>query len=238
MALAGAASLVLAGCGSVQRIADGWADASDAELMSAVSLTEQDMAPGSIVDPYPGGDEVFGETSLDLCYADFPSEELRSGRTQVVAVNPEGAAWVSSEAILYPTPEDAQQAMDELRSAQSSCPDEPVEPPSGDGDPLTWKFRAQPDGQWPDQPGVRRQAYRFSITDRTDNSWSSTATYLQRGRMVLALYATPANSPARVLRNSPDQARFVEVMSQRLAGLPEQALEYGEALEDPNDLSV
>ena len=56
--------------------------------------------------------------------------------------------------------------------------------------------------------------------------------------MILALYTTPPDSPAATLKNAPDRARFVEVMTNRLAGLPEEPLQYGEPLDDPNDISV
>lgn len=238
IALAGAALLLVSGCGPVQRIADSLTDPSDAELLAAVSLTEQDAAEGSALQPYEGGDEVFGQVSLDLCYGDYPSEELRSGRKQVAISDQEGVTWVSSEAILYPTPEDAEQAMGELEAARADCPDGPVDSVNGDRDPLAWEFTEDPDDAWPDEPGVTRAAYEFTVTDPAGDSWSSTATYMQRGRMILALYATPPDSPSTTLKNAPDQARFVEVMASRLAALPAKALEQGEPLADPNDFAV
>lgn len=238
IALAGAALMLLGGCGPVQRIADSLTDPSDAELLAAVSLTDRDAAEGAALQPYEGGTEVFGQVSLDLCYGDFPSEELRSGRNQVAIGDESGLTWVSSEAILYPTPEDAEQAMAELEAARADCPDGPVDSVKGDREPLAWEFTDAPDDAWPDQSGVTRQAYAFTVTDPAGESWSSTATYLQRGRMILALYATPPESPSTTLKNAPDPARFVEVMASRLAGLPATALEQGEPLADPNDFPV
>jgi hypothetical protein len=237
-ALVVAAALLLSGCGQVERISDALGASSDAELLAAVSLTEADAAPGSTFQPYEGGNEVFGRTSLDLCYGDFPSEELRSGRNQVGISDEAGQAWVSSEAVLYPTPEDAEQAMAELEKAREECPTEPVEPPQPDRDALAWEFAPAPDSDWPQQPGVTRQAYEFEATNPAGETWTSTATYLQRGRMILALYAAPPDSPAATLRNAPGAARFVEVMTNRLVGLPEEPLQYGEPLDDPNDISV
>lgn len=238
VALVGAALVLLGACGPAQRISDALGERSDAELMAAVSLKEQDAADAAAWAPYEGGDEVFGQTSLDLCFGDYPSEDLRSGRNQVAIADEAGRAWVSSEAILYPTPEDAEQAMDELRVARESCPSEPVDPPNRDREALAWRFTDDPDDQWPDEPGVSRQAYAFTVTDAAGESWSSTATYLRRGRMILALYTTPPDSPAATLRNAPDPARFVQVMSKRLAALPEKSLEYGEPLVDPNGLNA
>ncbi len=230
--------LLLTGCGQLQEISDALGDPSDADLLAAVSLTDQDAAPGAALTPYEGGDEVFGRVSLDLCYGDFPSESLRTGRHQVGIADSAGEAWVSSEAILYSTPADAEQAMAELASAEADCPDGPVEPPQADREPLTWQFEDAPDADWPQQPGVARQAYAFAVTSPAEETIDSTATYLQRGRMILALYTTPPDSPAQALKNAPDPARFVSVMSARLAALPADALVYGPPLEDPDALEA
>jgi hypothetical protein len=232
------AALVLSGCTPLERIGDSLTLSTDAELLAAVSLTQADAAPGATFRPYEGGTEVFGRTSLDLCFADFPSEDLRSGRNQVGIGDEPGTAWVSSEAILYPTPEDAEQAMAELEKAREECPSGPVQPPEPDREALAWDFLPAPDGDWPQEPGVTRAAYAFDVTDPAGETWTSTATYLQRGRMILALYATPPESPSTTLRNAPDQARFVEVMANRLAGLPDEPLQSGEPLDDPNDISA
>ncbi|MCU0262642.1 MAG: hypothetical protein MUF09_03110 [Candidatus Nanopelagicales bacterium] len=237
-AVAVSAALLLSGCSQLERISDALAAPSDAELLAAVSLTAADAADGATFQPYEGGTEVFGRTSLDLCFADFPSEDLRSGRNQVGIGDEAGISWVSSEAVLYPTPEDAEQAMGELERAREECPSEPVEPPQPDRDALAWEFLAAPDADWPQAPGITRQSYAFEATNPAGEAWTSTATYLQRGRMILALYTTPPDSPAATLRNAPDPARFVEVMGNRLASLPEGSLQYGEPLDDPNDLSV
>ena len=238
-AVAMAAALLLSGCSAIERISDAVEDqASDVDLLAAASLTESDAAQDAFFQPYEGGDEVIGRTSLDLCYGDFPSEDLRSGRNQVGIGDVEGIAWVSSEAVLYPTPADAEQAMDELQRAYDECPDEPVEPEQPDRDPLVWSFAEAPDAEWPQEPGITRQAYAFEVTNPVEETFTSTATYLQRGRMILALYATPPESPATTLVNAPDPARFVEVMTNRLAGLPEAALESGPALPKPGGVSV
>ena len=238
-AMAVAAGLLLGGCSRVEdglgRVGDLLGRPSDAELLAAVSLTERDAAADALFQPYEGGTEVVGRTSLDLCFGDFPSEDLRVGRNQVGIGDQSGTAWVSSEAILYRTPEEASEAMGELRAARDACPSEPVAPPQADREPLAWQFDDPPDGDWPEEPGVQRQAYAFTLTDESGATWSSTATYLQRGRMILALYATPAEGPAAVLRNAPDPARFVEVMANRLAEVPEESLRRANPVGDPVD---
>jgi hypothetical protein len=238
LAAACAASLLLSGC---QQVRDALAGPTDAELLAAASLTTEDAAADALFQPYPNGDRVVGETSLDLCYGDFPSEDLRVGRRQVAISDPSGEAWVSSEAILYSYPEEAARAMDEVERARQACPDTAVEAPRDGRDPLVWEFGDPPDGSWPDQPGVRRQAYAFTVTDPAGDRRSATATYLQRGRMILALYASPGIAPASTLRNSPDPARFVQVMSRRLDALPLSSLQEPNPVvpyEDPDDISA
>ena len=237
-ALAVAASLVLGGCQQVREVLSG---PTDAELLAAVSLTTADAAPGAIFQPYPDGDRVAGETSLDLCFGQFPSEQLRVGRNQVAVSDAAGEAWISSEAILYSVPEEAAQAMAELEAARDACPDTAVQPPKPDREPLTWTFSDPPDADWPQEPGVLRQAYAFSATDAAGQAQAGTATYLQRGRMILALYATPGDSPASTIRNAPDAARFTAVMSRRLAALPLDSLQEPNPVvptEDPDDISA
>lgn len=229
-----AATLLLTGCQQVRQVLVG---PSDDELLEAVSLAQRDAAPAATFELNPGGDEVAGQVSLDLCYGDFPSEALRVARHQV-SVGDQSGAWVSSEAILYDSPAEAEQAMGELRRAQRDCPEGPVD--SGDGESVTWRFAAAPDTAWPQEPGIARQAYAFTVS-ASGQSWQGTATYLQRGRMILALYAAPPGAPAELVRNAPDPARFVAVMARRLATLPQDALESGSASrsrEDPNDLEA
>jgi hypothetical protein len=237
--MAVAATLLLSGC---QQIRDAIVDGpTDLELLTAVSLSEEDVAADAYLEPNPGGDQVVGETSLDLCFGDFPSEDLRVGRNQVWVSDAAGEVWVSSEAILYSYPQEAAGAMAELADARAECPQEPVPSPQPDRDPLAWAFGDPPDADWPQEPGVLRQAYAFTVTGPDGEQRSGTATYLQRGRMILALYATPGDAPTSTLRNSPDAARFTEVMANRLAGLPQGSLEEPNPVvpvEDPEDISA
>lgn len=239
-----AAVIVVVGClmlGGCQFSFDTLTASTDAELLEAVSLHERDAAQGAVFQPYEGADEVQGRTSLDLCYGDFPSEDLRVGRRQVGIGDEAGTVWTSSEAILYSTPEEAQQAMTELEAARAECPDTAVTPAAGDGEPVVWSFEDSPDGDWPDEPGVARQAYAFTVTSADGKSLQSTATYLQRGRMILALYCSPPDSPATSIRNSPTPERFTEVMGNRLAAVPEEPLLEPNPVtptEDPNDISA
>jgi hypothetical protein len=232
---------LLAGCGATADLIDGRAAPTDVELLEAVSLTEQDAAGNAVFQEYEGGNEVVGRTSLDLCFGDFPSEALRTGRRQVGIGDVAGESWVSSEAILYASAAQAEQGMGELRAARADCPTEAVGPQDGDGDAVVWGFLDEPDGDWPDEPGVQRQAYAFTTTNTEGAQTTSTATYLRRGRMILALYVTPPDGAALAIRNTPDPARFTEVMTNRLAALDEAALQESNgpgARLDPDDVEA
>ncbi|MCU0301691.1 MAG: hypothetical protein MUF35_08845 [Candidatus Nanopelagicales bacterium] len=232
---------VLAGCGAVTDAIDTLEAPDDVELLEEVSLTPEDAAGTAVFQEYEGGNEVVGRTSLDLCFGDFPSEELRTGRRQVGIGDVAGATWVSSEAILYASPEQAAQGMRELQAARADCPTEAVAPQDGDGDAVVWGFLDDPDGDWPDEPGIQRQAYAFTTTDTEGAETTSTATYLRRGRMILALYVTPPDGAAVAIRNAPDPARFTEVMTNRLAGLDEAALQESNGpgtRTDPDDVEA
>jgi hypothetical protein len=233
--------MVLVGCGAVGDLAAGLAPPTDVELLEAVSLTEQDASDVAVFQPYEGGDQTVGRTSLDLCFGDFPSEDRRTGRNQVGIGDLAGTTWVSSEAILYADPAQAQAAMAELVSAREDCPDEPVTRRDGTGDPVTWTFQDPPDATWPEAPGVTRQAYAFTTTDAEGGQTIGTATYLQRGRMILALYVTPPEGPEVAIRNAPDAARFTEVMTNRLRALDTDALQRSNGpgtRVDPDDVEA
>lgn len=208
------AALVLSSCASLG------AGPNAAHLVQAASLTALDAADPTTFQQLTGGNEVIGETSLDLCYAHYPSEDLRVARNQVAIGDDE--VFVSSEAILYASPESAEQAMDELRQNVENCPAGPVSGRGGDA--MRWSFGDAPDKDWPDEPGIARQAFQVTISSLTEASWTSTATYLQRGRMILALYCSPPPAATSVIRNEPTPAHFADVMARRLAALPEDAL--------------
>lgn len=229
--------VALAGC----QWSIGGQAAPDQEVLDQISLTAADAAAGAEFALVDHGDEVVGQTSLDLCYANYPSEDQRVARHQVQAFNAVAGAWVSSEAVAYTDPAAAEQAMDELAAAAADChttsgsssadgqdvslravrrASVPASRPAAD-DTLTWTFDPDPAADWPQTPGVNRQAYSFQIADQAGDSSAYVTTYLRRGRILLAVYVTPPDSARDVIVNSPTQQRLVEVMSARLASLPE-----------------
>ena len=104
----------------------------------------------------PGGDQVKGQATLDLCNQTFPSESLRVQRLQDVAVDSSGAGVLSTEAVLYQNAAATKQAFKELRGVRASCPKGPVT--SADGTKTTTTFQPPriPSGLRRPRSGVRR----------------------------------------------------------------------------------
>lgn len=224
-------AFVVSGCSTLPQL--GAQPRDDGAILADVSLNSSDVSKEGTFARYDGGDEVAGRVSLDLCNAQFASESQRRARHQVQVYSDAGSGWVSSEALIYTSPEAAGQAMTELSSAASDCPQPGSDSSSGSSDTqpvllrsaatndLTWTFQDPPDSDWPQVPGVERQAYQFAISDDFGDSFSYLSTYLRRGRVLVAVYVTPPGQQEDVIRNSPTAAHFIEVMSARLAALPE-----------------
>lgn len=228
-ALAAVASLTLVGCSENSGVT---AKARpDGEILAAISLSAGDAADANQFGLIAGGDEVAGETTLDLCAGDYPSEELRVARRQVeIAGDP---LWVSSEAVIYQSSSAAAQAMSELTEVVQSCGSQGNDGGSSGNNTvafpaaedianptLTWKFSDPPDAGWPATAGVERQAYKFTVSDANGAASSFVTAYLRRGRVLLAAYTSPPDSQKKLVLHSPTMAKFVSVLANRLAALP------------------
>lgn len=217
------AALTLTGCQASWDFGAG----DDSEVLDEVSLHASDASAGAQFALVPHGDEVTGQVSLDLCQTEYPSERKRRARHQVQIGDPRSGNWVSSEAIAYVSPKAAEQAMSELAATAETCKEtgygggsaviQDVARRAADDEGLRWSFEDDPDANWPQTPGVARQTYAFELSDQLGNSASYVTTYLQRGRILVAVYVTPPDSGAAVLVNAPSQERLIKVMSARLA---------------------
>jgi hypothetical protein len=168
----------------------------------------------------PGGDQVQGETTLDLCNGTFPSEALRTARRQVAAVDAQGVAVLSTEAVLYRDPAASAQAFAELRSVAAHCPSTPVTSPVGEPT-VTTHFNAAPDASWPQTPGVERVAYDFNTTDQAGGqALHSVAVYLRHGRALLAVYFSRPDAAQPAISGQTTLGGIVNVFAERLAQLP------------------
>src|SRR5262249_6716361 len=88
----------------------------DRAALSHIALSQPDLPGGLGLQLIPGGNQVRGQPTLDLCNGTFPSEALRTARLQVAAVDAQGGAPISTEAVLYRNPAATEQALRELQT--------------------------------------------------------------------------------------------------------------------------
>ena len=157
--------------------------------LSGLLVQPRDTTSALSVHLLPGGDQVTGQATLDLCSGTFPSESLRVARLQDVAEAASGTAVLSTEAVLYRNAAATAQAFRELRSAAASCPKGPVTSPAT-GTTITTTVHGSPDGTWPNTASVEREAFSLTTVDQTGASFDSVAVYLRRGRVLLGVYFT------------------------------------------------
>jgi hypothetical protein len=116
--LAGACSAAIA-IGAVTA-AGGALLASPAQTVAGVVLTPSQVAPDVSLKRLPGGDQVAGQVTLDLCGYTFHTEALRVARRQVAYIRA-GEPVISNEVVAY-KPGGAAGALRELRAAIAQCP--------------------------------------------------------------------------------------------------------------------
>lgn len=198
-------------------------DDPSAPVLQRLVVRQQDVASGNPVQLLDGGNQVTGQTTLDLCNGTYPSESLRSARLQVVEYDGTGSGVLSTEAVLYRHGGDAAQAMREVRSVAAKCPDRPVSSPVGEPTATT-RFQAAPDRSWPNVAGVNRLAFAFTTTDALGVTESHVAVYLQRGRVLEGVYfPSPAGAQPPV-DGQTSIAAIVAVFEHRIAALPASAV--------------
>ena len=130
----------------------------------------------------PSGDQVDGQVTLDMCGAEFTSEDFRLARHQVGYAAPHGMA--SSETVAYQAG-GADLAMIELRDAVASCPRGFVgskvaaQPPS--------KMRLT---ELPPEPGWQEDslALRIRLTPQGEEPVSGALIFQRRGDVLTAAY--------------------------------------------------
>jgi Protein of unknown function (DUF2510) len=194
--------------------------------LSGLVVGQSDVAPTATVQPLPGGDTVTDQATLDLCNGTFPSEALRTARLQVAAFDAQGTAFISTEAVLYPSPAGPVQAFSELRATAASCPATPVTSPVGEPTATT-RFRPAPDGSWPQTPSVERLAFDFTATESTGPARHSIAVYLRRGRVLMGVYFSQPDAPQQPVGGQTSLGGIVSVFAARMAQLPASVVKGG-----------
>jgi hypothetical protein len=203
--------------GVANRTAPG-ASGSVAPSLAALILEPRDATSAVSVQLLPGGTQVQGQTTLDLCNGSFPSEALRTGRVQDVAVDGAGQPVLSTEAVEYRGADATSQAFRELKAAAAACPATPVVSPVGEPT-VTTKFEQAPDASWPTTPSVERLAFSFTTTDDSGRSVHSIAVYLRRANFLLGLYFNQPDVAQPAIEGRTTVAGIVANFERRLARL-------------------
>jgi hypothetical protein len=94
--------------------------ATPAQTVAAVVLRPAQVAPNVTLKRLPGGNQVAGQVTLDLCGYTFHTEALRVARLQVAYAR--GATPVVSNEVVAYKPGGAASALHELRAAIANCP--------------------------------------------------------------------------------------------------------------------
>lgn len=189
-----------------------------ASALPGLVLKQADVARDITVQPIPRGDQVAGETTLDLCAATFASETQRTARRQVAAVDAQGSTPISTEAVLYGTPNGSAQGFTELKTAAASCPSSPKAGPNGDT--VTTHLNPAPDASWPATATVERLAFDFTTTDQLGRTEHFVAVYLRRGRVLEGVYFSAPDAPQPPVAGKTTIPDIVGVFAARIAQLP------------------
>jgi hypothetical protein len=94
--------------------------ASPAQTVAHVVLAPSQVAPDVTLKQLPGGNQVAGQVTLDLCGFTFRTEALRLARLQVAYARG-GTPLISNEVVAY-KPGGAAAALRELGTAIAHCP--------------------------------------------------------------------------------------------------------------------
>lgn len=139
-ALAGLAlsvSLAIAGCsgGSTNPPASPVPHSPTVVTPEAVAVRASDLGSSWQQRTIPGGSQVSGQITLDLCGGGYASEGSRVARLQTALKN--GPTVISNEVVKY-RPGGAQLAYDELKRRVAHCPSTPVVMPEAGAPKVRW----------------------------------------------------------------------------------------------------
>lgn len=155
-----------------------------------LAISPQQMGPGWTSQTLPGGDQVQGQVTLDLCGASFPSESLRIARHQIRLLSATDA--ISNDTVIYRSG-GAQQARSELLHAVATCPTGPVQDSVTGVGRVTFKVQIlSPDVRW--LPGTL--ALDIAVTNADRQTLEEVAIYQFHGDAMSAVYGAVTNGHA------------------------------------------
>jgi hypothetical protein len=164
--------------------------------LAAVALTATELGAGYARRLYPGGNQVAGRVTLDLCGGGYASEALRTGRLQYGYVTARKTdVWLSNEVVSY-RPGGARQALREIATHIRRCPSGPVDSPVLGTPPISYHFtRLSTRGLL---PGAIAVLIHMKATVKGKQlAASSVAVYQARGDVLSALYSHTGTDAAQ-----------------------------------------
>lgn len=178
----------------------------DADVLGGLGLQQADVADTHSVVLVPDGNLVEGATTLDFCDASYPSETLRTARLQVASLNRgDQTLAMSTEAVLYQSPNATAQAFRELEATADRCS----------------SLLAKQGDDWPKPDGVERLVYDVRDTNARAAAGDHTLlVYLRRGRVLLALYFNTPDGAQSPVGGRTAIEGITEMFQDRLAALP------------------
>lgn len=193
------------------------------KTLDSFSLRAEDLSEGSLVEPIAGGLEVEDQVTMDLCGQPFPSEAKRESRRQVASYSADGEPQgLSSEAVLYMTPDAAAQAMSELVQARKRCPETPVDI---DGKQTTITFHPAPGPS--DTPLMKGDD--LAVVHLTEKSSEGAVTvlaiYQRRGRALVGFYVNESGDKPLSQEVLDGAFGFAGELADRLRALPKDVAE-------------
>jgi hypothetical protein len=191
---------------------------ADLELANLV-VRQRDVPPGYLVLLLPGGDQAAGEVTLDLCDGTYPSEDLRTARLQVIAVDGGANGALSTEAVRYGSEADTAQAFDEVRAVAAACEPKKVTDPQT-GVVTTETVDGGADAGWKRTDGVERLAYTVKRTGDDGSSDSTVVVYLRRGPLLLGLYFLQPEGEQMAVEGLTTIPGIVDLFEKRLLDPP------------------
>ena len=164
---------------------------ANAHSLAAIGLQPGDISTSLHIATLQDGTSL-GIPTLDFCDARYPSEALRVKRLQVGAFDASGAyAGISTEVVQYKDAAAAQQAIDEVTRAATSCP-RGTTVKTSDGHRIVFTFHPAPGPS--DTPLVAAGSRLIvHVTMQVDGSpQSAFLVYQVVGNMLAGMYASNA----------------------------------------------
>jgi hypothetical protein len=163
--------------------------------VGAIVLRAAQVGPGYKAAVIPGGRQIAGQVTLDLCDYTFASESQRIARIQDGYVKPHSGLVIGNEVVAY-QPGGTAAALSELRRAVKDCPATPRTGPTvGEQTPVTFHLTTMTERHLASPYVALRIGETATVNGRkqTDTDF---AIYQFRGNVMTAVYGLGLPSPS------------------------------------------